>query len=148
MDDLLALEPLLKARLSGCVDGLAGKVFSRAELAAVEQYRQAAPAAHIVYAGYRVLETKADGRWSRLEQRWYVAIAVKHAGDQVAGDQLREEAGPMLAAVGRALMGWKPSAEHGCLALITAPAPVYRPGFAFFPLMFATTLVVKGDPDE
>jgi len=142
--DLLAAERLIRDRVEYCVPALLGRVFSRAELDGLERRQLVTPAVHVIYAGYRALESKGAGRFARLEQRWIVAVAVKHAGDQGSGDRLREAAGPLLGDVARALLGWRPDAEHGCLALANAPAPDYRPGFAFFPLMFTVAVAVKG----
>ncbi|MBF0127572.1 MAG: hypothetical protein HQM02_10225, partial [Magnetococcales bacterium] len=56
----------------------------------------------------------------------------------------RGEAGPLLQAVARTLLGWRPGGDFGPMKMAAAPGPVHSPGFALFPLRFVTRMMVQG----
>lgn len=144
MDDCLALERLLRTRLRDRVPGLRD-VLGAADLGGIQERAQIVPAAHVLLAGITPTEERDDGRVQRIEQLWYVAIAVRNARDTQGGAGARAEAGPLLAQALRALCGWRPSPAYTPLRLRRPPPTFFSRGFGYYPLAFASQTIVRGD---
>lgn len=143
-DDYLAAEGRIRDHLETELADLAGlKVLSAADLAGVTEGAQHTPALHVIYMGDAVPQADAvDQPYQVLRQRWMVVVAVRNARTQRSGQAVREDAGPILSRVIRALSGWRPGQGLGALARTTAPAPAFTPGgFGYFPLQFETVLM-------
>jgi phage gp37-like protein len=142
---LLALESALverlKARLPAGVH-----VLSAADLAGVAEGSQPTPAVHVVYQGYRVSESRPDGRAARIEQTWLVVVAVRNVRDARSGGAARADAGDLAESVIAAIMGWQPEGTSSPLKLTTAPRAGYAAGHIYMPLGFACETTVKGLP--
>lgn len=147
MTDYLAAEALLLARLSDQVPGVKA-VLAAADLEGVEEAKQVTPALHLVFGGYRPLRQGqgAGGRLVETEQTWWVVVAVKNLRTAKTGTDARAEAGPLLAAVLGALLGWKPSPDHAPLELAPAPRGGFSKGFGYYPLAFVTRVIMRCNP--
>ncbi|SIQ96453.1 hypothetical protein SAMN05421829_108164 [Aromatoleum tolulyticum] len=141
--DFLGLEPLIIERLKATVPA-ARAVLAAEDLADVQERSQVAPALHVIYGGYRVLEATDTGRAATTEQTWIVVAVVKGAGQR--GDApaaLRASAAALVSPVLSALMGWRPADRMRPLKLANGPRPVFSGGFAYFPLTFTATVPVQ-----
>lgn len=142
MQDFLALGPELIARLKDRLPP-ALHVLGAADLAGVTEERQITPAVHVVYQGYQVQETSANGLVARVQQSWLVVVATRNVRALKVGDPARAEAGALAAGVLQALMGWKPASAAKPLTLTSAPNARYTAGCQYLPLAFSTELVAK-----
>lgn len=142
--DYLALEPLLIERLRAQTS--LRHVLPAPDLAAVEEAEQFTPAVHVLWWGERV----PQGRDARvgIEQivghTWLAVVAVRNAKDMRTGAGVRGEAGGLLAEVNAALQGWRPGPGWDALAKVSAPRPLYRGAFAYFPLAFEAVTYTRG----
>ena len=143
MDDWLAAEPLIKARLADQVPDVA--VLSVADLAGVVERGQVTPAIHVLYAGDVPLK-EAPGTADRsagqiTDQRWVVVIATRSAKDMVGGSGARELAGPIIARALAALRGWTPAGFTRPLRRGAGMPTKYSAGYAYFPFQFLLRIV-------
>jgi len=145
MDDFLSLEPLIVARLKDKVTQ-ARDVASAADLAGVELSKMKTPALHVLPAGYKPTQSKpgSSGTVQQIEQTWWIVAAVKNLKDPKVGAKAREDAGPLIAATLKALLGWKAGDDFTPLSMAPGPAPRFESGFARFPLAFKTLISVQG----
>lgn len=148
---LLALEPLLVARLRDQVPQVGGAVLSAADLATVQEQAQPAPAVHVLYEGFRVIETQLDGARMRVEERWSTWVVVRNVAQLDQAGAQRADAAPIVAAVVTALSGWKPPGDAPrfirALRLEPGGRAMYSQGFAYFPLLWSTELTLRGSGD-
>ncbi|MCY0966132.1 phage tail terminator protein [Parathalassolituus penaei] len=130
----------LKSRLPAHVH-----VLTAADLAGATEASQPVPAVHLVYQNYRVLESRNDGRASRIQQTWLAVIAVRNVRNPRSGSAARSEAVELAAQVAPTLMGFKPDAAAKPLILVNAPQASYSAGHQYLPLAFAveTTLTAS-----
>ena len=137
-NDFLAVEPHIVARLQQAVAGLspAVQVLTGAELAGIKEAAQRTPAVHVIWGGFRLLETRTDGRQARLEHTWYVVAAVRNVANTKAGAAARAEAGALAARAGAALMGFRPPGVAGPLRMGPSQSAGYSAGFMYLPLAF------------
>lgn len=141
--DFLGLEPLILARLKATVPA-ARSVLAAEDLADVEARSQTAPALHVIYGGYRVIEASENGRTASTEQTWIVVAVVKGASQRGDGPAaLRASAAELVGPALTALMGWRPIDRMRPLKLANGPRPVFSGGFAYFPLTFAAQVPVQ-----
>jgi len=143
-NDFLALEPHLVARLKEQLADLrpAVHVLTAAQLAGVEEQKQLTPAVHVIHQGFRVLESRADGRAAQLEHTWLAVAAVKSSRDVRSGAAAREQAGQLAARAGAALMGFKVAGLlRDALRLTSAPSAQYHEGYLYLPLAFTAVTV-------
>lgn len=140
--DHLMLEPLIIDRLSAELGNTVRQVASAADLAGVTEGSQISPAIHVLYAGDQIPTGEgARGQFGvpqQVEQRWNVVVAVRNARTQRSGAAARNEAGPLLAAVCRALAGWQPDAAFTAFRRRNAPPPAYTGTFGYFPTQWTT----------
>lgn len=144
-DTLFAMEPLLLARLKDKLAGLSPlpKVLTAADLDGVSENQQFTPAVHLVYQGYRVVESpRADGTAARVEQDWLVIVATRSQKALRAGDAARSEAGVLARRVCAALMGFKPTPTSKPLKLANGPNAGYSSGFQYLPLAFTAEIIL------
>lgn len=145
MDNHLALEALLIERIKSAVPEFRD-VFGMADLAAMQESSQVTPAAHVIYQGDAIPSSNSAGQGTAqvVLQTWLVVVAVRSARDTRGGAGSREEAGPLIAAVIKALSGWQPAPEFRPLGRVNAPRPGFNAGFAYFPLAFEARFITKG----
>lgn len=138
VNDFLAVEPHIVARLQEAVAGMspAVQVLTGAELAGIKEAAQRTPAVHVVWGGFRLLESRADGKQARLEHTWYVVAAVRNVAGTRAGAAARADAGVLMARAGAALMGFRPPGVAGPLRMGPTQSAGYTAGFMYLPLAF------------
>lgn len=135
----LAFEPLLIEHLKALPFKA---VLSSEQLSVLEEKCQPTPAAHVIYLGDRVDDTAQGGLYSRVKQHWMVTVTVRY----VSTSNARQQAGELMAAVLSHVQGWKPPATLGCVKRVNANTmPLYKNGYAYFPLVFETSLKVEGN---
>lgn len=144
-EDYFAAEQPIVEQLSTVVGALVQKIYTPATLQDVEK-QQVTPALHVLYMGDRINTGPQDRSENKsrqiLSQQWMVVVAVRNAGAQIQNTSaLREAAGPIISSTLAALQGFKPIAGMRELERVGAPAPAYRPTFAYYPLMFAGQII-------
>jgi hypothetical protein len=142
---LLALEPILKARLSERLPS-AVKILSAPDLDAVGAGSQPTPAVYVVYSGGAVTESRPDGRAVRIAQDWLILVAVRHVSQSDAGASARAEAGDLADQVIAALMSWQPAGTSAPLRLSGLPNPGFVDGYQWVPLTFSTEITRRIEP--
>lgn len=140
----LALEGVLKTRLQAKVPA-AVKVFSASDLLTVKSHAQVAPAIHVYYGGFTVLEEKDNGSTQMIEQRWFAVPVVRNAANQVTGEGARVAASELIEIVMEALLGFRPGAPYSALRLYDGPMPAWIDNLGYHPLGFKTTRVCRGE---
>ena len=147
-NDFLAVEPNIVARLQQALAGMspAVQVLTGAELAGIKEAAQRTPAVHVIWGGFRLLETRTDGRQARLEHTWYVVAAVRNVANTKAGAAARAEAGALAARAGAALMGFRPPGVAGPLRMGPSQSAGYSAGFMYLPLAFQAETQFHADP--
>ncbi|MBF0098562.1 MAG: hypothetical protein HQM04_06960 [Magnetococcales bacterium] len=149
MNDLFVAQELLVNRLSEQVNGLR-LVQGLRDGAAVQERPGTTPAAYVLYDGQEV--RMQAGRAQVVDQKWLVMLVIRSLRDTStpqaapqAANSGRQDAGPLLIHLCRALLGWRPAAEFGALSLLNAPNPSFRDGFGYYPLRFATRTVIRAE---
>lgn len=143
---MLSAEPLIIARLLDTVNGVKS-VQSAGELAGIPEAKQTAPALHVLYGGYQVLDADSTAG-VLIRETWLVVAVVSNAiqgrGAGQAEAALKTKAGGLLAQTIVALHGWRPSPAHAALVMVNGPKPKWSAGFAYVPIAFTTDIFVKG----
>lgn len=144
-NDFLEPETHIVARLQQALAGLqpAVHVLTAAQLAHVKESAQHTPAVHVIWTGFRVLESRSDGRAARLEHTWLVVAAVRNVQSARSGAAARAEAGDLVARAGAALMGFRAPNTAGPLRLTNSPPAGYSGGFMYLPLAFLIETAFK-----
>lgn len=144
-NDFMAMEADIVARLKAALAGPApaAHVLTAADLAGIKESAQPTPAVHVVWNGFRVLETRKDGIASRLDHTWLVVTAVRNVASTRTGAPARRDAGELMARAGAALMGFRPGNAAGPLRMTSAPAAAFAAGFMYLPLAFLVETVFK-----
>lgn len=145
-NDFMAAEPHIVQRLKDALAGLtpAVHVLTGADLAGVVEASQRTPAVHVLWRGFRVLESRPDGAAARLDHTWAVVAAVRNVRTLASGAEARAEAGALAARAGAALMGYRPPNVAGPMRLTAAPAAMHSAqGFFYLPLAFLLETVFQ-----
>jgi hypothetical protein len=144
-NNFLEPEPHIVARLQEALADLqpAVHILTAAQLAGVKENAQHTPAVHVVWGGFRVLESRSDGKLARLDHTWLVVAAVRNVQGTRSGAASRAEAGQLAARAGAALMGFRPPNVAGPMRLAPAPAAGYSAGFMYLPLAFQVESIFK-----
>jgi hypothetical protein len=144
-NNFLEPEAHIVARLKTALADLqpAVHVLTAAELAGVKESAQHTPAVHVVWRGFRVAESRIDGKVARLDHTWLVVAALRNVQGTRSGAAARAEAGDLTARAGAALMGFRPPNAAGPMRLAPAPAAGYSGGFMYLPLAFNLETIFK-----
>lgn len=142
--NLLALEPELMARLQSALAATTPKVhvLSADDLAGVKEEQQLVPAVHLVYQGYRVAESRHDGKAARINQTWLAVVVTRNVANLKSADAARKQAGTLAGRVTQALMGFKAASASGPLKLVSGPGAGFNKGFGYLPLAFEVELAL------
>lgn len=140
---ITAAEGAIVARIKAQVPGLRD-VLTAAEAADVQSTRQRTPAAHVLFAGYEPIKQNQGA--AQIRTTWAVVVAVKNTRAPIAGDEARDEAGPFMASIIAALIGWKPAEGHSALQVQAGAPPFYDNGYGYFPLAFTTETTIRQNP--
>lgn len=144
MDDFLAVEGAILERLEAKIEGIAA-FGSLLEYSALAQQSMVFPSVYVGFGGYTpVNDPKANGAIQRVRQFWKVMVMV-HDSSDTDGSKLRADAGPILSAALKWLMGWRPMDGVEPLNLADAPEPEYGGGTGQFYLAFSCNVTCKGD---
>lgn len=141
----LSLEAALVERLAATLPS-AVQVLTAADLAGVAEGSQPTPAVHVVYDSGAIKQRTPDGRAAKVEQLWYVVIAVRNVRGVRSGSDARFEASALADQVLAALMGWQVAATQQPLMLSGLPKTQYSAGFMYLPLAFRAEVVLSNPP--
>lgn len=122
-------------------------VLTATDLADIDEGRQPTPAVHVIYDGYRPVQTRADGRVSKIAQRWLTVVSVRNARGRGHGANAREDAIELISQITPELMGYQPSKEIAPLVLSSAPPPGGSDGFLYVPLAWSIETVLRASED-
>lgn len=115
------------------------------EIERVPELRQRAPAVWVIYDGYGVGDSVANGAVQQIRQDWYVVVAAKSAKGNGNAHAARDEAGELCLQVLQALLGFHIGGGR-YLQLGDAPGPEYDGGYCHVPLAFSNAATFKGQP--
>ncbi len=145
--NMLALEELIKAKLIADVADFE-VVASWLDIQA-ETITQFAPAAYVLYGGYKIASDGPRGRVGSavlIDQKWIVAIVARNAEGVLEGDKVKVDAGDLIYKAYKALNGVKLGTDYGDMKLVNAgQPPKYYPGVGVFPIGFECRFKIKGD---
>lgn len=113
------------------------------ELEGVRELRQKAPACWVIYDGYSLGDSTANGAIQQVKQDWYVVVATKSARGNGAVDEARDLADALCDQVLSALLGYHLGGGK-YLRLADAPGPEYDAGYCHVPLAFNCAATFKG----
>lgn len=143
IDTFLTLDPLIVTRLKTRLPDV--QVLDAADLDDVTEDSQPAPAIHVIYNGFSVMQTQAHGKAAIFRMSWLVVACVKHAGSGTkAAREAKARAATIVAQANDALMGFRPDTRPGTPGLVpaTPPRPMRRGVFYYFPLLFTADVPV------
>ena len=140
MKDLFSAQALIITQLTEQVPELR-VVRGARDLPSIRERPGTTPAAYVLYDGQDA--GVGAGREQVVEQKWLVVVVIRNARDALFGQGERQEGGPVLLHICQPLLGWQPGPEYGALSLIHTPAPSFNEGFGFYPLRFATRMVLR-----
>lgn len=146
---MLAAESLLVARLQERLAHLDPRphVVTAPDLAGVAEEQQFTPAVHVVYAGHRIAQEQGNGQIVEIEQTWHTVVAVRNVRSVRSGAAARADASVIMAAVFRALAGWKPDMPNvRALRPANSVSAGYTTGFGYYPLSWTLRMQVRGEP--
>lgn len=142
MSNVFAAEESLINRIKDNMAQLS-KVGSASSLAGYQEIPT--DSAFILPGGMQVIDGK-DDEYQIEMQYWTVLICVAHQEDVLTNDYdtTAKRAGELLYQVQELLIGWKPLNNYRPMKLVNRPEPDYLPGYAEFPALFETGLVLAG----
>lgn len=116
------------------------------EIERVPELRQKAPAAWVIYDGYRLGDSNINVPGvQQIIMEWFVVVAAKSARGNGDTDSARDMAGELAASVIDALLGYDLGGGKR-LRLAEAPGPEYDAGYCHLPLAFTCAATFKGTP--
>jgi hypothetical protein len=116
------------------------------EVERVPELRQRAPAAWVIYDGYRPGESMPSiPGVQQIVMEWFVVVAAKSARGNGEVDDARDMAGELSTKVVEALLGYDVGGGKR-LRLAEAPGPEYDAGYCHLPLAFTCAATFKGTP--
>lgn len=105
--------------------------------------RNVAMAIVVIPVGIEVSEQRRNQ--VAIAESVVVVVQVRNPSSQLAGISVLQDAGPLLAACVRSLLGWTPDSEaYEALTMIAAPNPEFEAGFGYYPLAFETRYILSG----
>lgn len=143
-DNFLALEPLIIARLREQLEPTV-YVMSAADLDAIVESTQPAPAVHVLYLSGRPTESQ-DG-FVTFEQTWLTVIVVRNLTDTTTGEAARQDAGPLAMQVIDALHRRKLVPARPLLPA-KAPNAGFSAGHFYLPLAWTASISFRSDTCE
>ena len=135
MDDYLAVEPLIVARLNDQLNNVTIK--STWGMPKIQETFDLPPAVLVFLEEDRpgLVNLLEDGASQKVEQIWLCLVLVADAAN---------EAGPLISQIIKALNGWQPPGEtfSPLKRMKSSFAPDYSPsGVYYFPVAFSTSFV-------
>lgn len=146
-NNLLAVYPLILERMAAVPGVKAVKEIGELSeiVAAAREKRKVSPldgAVYVVYGGETVADTAARSAQSKHTLHFTFILAKTYTA---GGKSPLYEAGAVLTAIQTAFAGWDAGREYTASEFRRIPSPAieYNDGYAFFPISFATDVVVK-----
>lgn len=140
-NNFLAPEPHIVARLKELLP-VNVHVLTAADLQKIKEESQPVPAVHVIWNGFRLVESRLDGRVSQLQHEWLIVSTVRNVQTLKTGQQARVEAGELAARAGAALMGFRPPNVSSHMKLAPAPGTGHsQAGYLYLPLAFTVESV-------
>lgn len=137
-------EAAILARLAGLPEGV--RVLQQSEIDEAKDLRQLAPFVALIYDGYTPETSVPQGpHVQKIAQEWYVVVGAKNAGGAGKSIKARDAAGELASQVLTLLLGM-PLGGGAYLRLRESPGPEYEGGYAYLPIGFVSSIVVKGTP--
>lgn len=139
VNDFMAMEdPMLELLRSAVQDLPTVKVLTAADLEGVKAQAQHTPALHLIYKGFRPLNSQvaAAGVRVRVEHTWLLIAVTKNVSTVRSGKAARADAAPLLARGVLALAGASLPGATKPVEMAAAPAPVYDAGHLYLPSAF------------
>lgn len=150
-----AHEEKIVDRLKDKLGALVKAVYTTTEVAQVEESSQATPNVAVIFQGYTPVAAAGGGaatyagRTQTIEKTYYITVCVRSALNTRTSAGARQASSPIVEAVIKALLGWRPAdlPEEGPLQLAPAPGPAFTDaGFAYYPIAFTNRRTYIGDP--
>jgi phage gp37-like protein len=141
-EDWLSVGAQIVERLQGELAGELRQVRLAAAIEEIGDASPASPAVWVAWGGDRIVEGAGPGQGAAqaIDQTWIVALLVRSAKEAASGAGAAEKAGPLIARILAALMGWQPDGSRA-LRRVEAPRPTYAAGTGVYPLAFAARLI-------
>ncbi|WP_432460797.1 phage tail terminator protein [Agarivorans sp. QJM3NY_25] len=114
------------------------KVYLSTNMDALNERNQAAPCAHVLYAGDQLPNNAQGGQLSKVKQTWLVVVAVRLGPDS-------QQTGQLIDQVLKKIMGHKADGFSPFVRCNTNAKPRVNAGFAYYPLAFTTTFTHQGE---
>ena len=136
---------LLLARLRDACPGFAGRVFSAADMAGVQERDQLTPAVHLVLDRYQPLGRSGSGE-TRWEEHWMAVVVVKNVARDDRQMAQTADAAALAGEILAALDGWSWRDGSGTHLVEICPAhpPLFTESHAYFPLGLVLNSASKG----
>lgn len=144
MSNVFAVEQPLITRLQDNIPALV-EVGSVSKLAGYQSGQIPLPAAYVMPDKSEVTGDPHDGAFQVENQLWQVVLCVSFLDD--LGDETHTAtkiAGELLYQVTQSLIGWRPAQGYMPMAYRGRPEPYLENGYAEFPALFETGLVLTG----
>lgn len=121
-------------------------VITHDEADSVPELRQKAPFVAVIYDGFDIAETIAEGRIANIEHQWLIVCGAKTARARGNPIDARNQAGDIALRVVGALAGFAVGSGRR-MRLEPSLGPEYDGGFCYMPLQFSVRATIKGDQD-
>lgn len=139
--NLLSAEPVILQRLRESLQGV--EVGSVAAIAGSLDLTKLAPFVFVQPGAAQPADTRGQGRAALEEQIWVAHLLVAAIPDKRFKDATYQEAGEYLGQIYEALVGWSIGPGFTPLQYEGRPEPHLDLGFAFFPISFKCSTVLK-----
>lgn len=142
--NLLALEPLLVARLREQITPTAAVIRTAEDSEAILAGGARAPSVYVIYAGgqpVEALDPRSKPRPVRVSQHWLIVAAARNVASP-GGDAGRADAGTLAGAALTALLDWRPEGALRPLSLIAMPDPGLVAGAQLCPFVLSTEILL------
>ncbi len=146
-EDWLSIGAQIVERLQGELGGELKQVRLAAAIEEVGDAAPASPSVWVAWGGDRIVDGAGPGSGAAqaIDQTWIVALLVRSAKEAASGGGAADKAGPLIARILAALMGWQPDGSRA-LRRVEAPRPAYVAGTGVYPLAFAARIIPVNTP--
>ena len=140
---LLMPEDLIVSKLKKTVPEFLDVLCAEDIFSAVKNTRRA-PAAHVIYMGYKPTQSVRSGAKQEIETYWMIVVVVHCVRTPESGKAARKIADPLITKTFGALLGVRLNPSLTPLKLEPAPHADFGKTFAYFPLKFSTRVTMCG----
>lgn len=142
--NLLALEPVLVARLREALSDVEVVIRTAEDAEAILKGGARAPSVYVIYAGglpVEALDAQRKPMPVRVRQDWLIVPAARHVATP-DGATARAAAGTLAGVALAALLGWTPQGALRPLQLIAMPDPGLVAGAQLCPFVLSTEILL------